>query len=181
MPEMTCINSTGSRQLNSSNGCTCFVKEQYQRRLKFVGNNAQGSIEYSATNILEINLLKLKLPQQASVYICYLYKHPKLPQEQFLIQFMSFLETHFTISNGTIDEDLFVLGDFNIDALSDNTTHVFDTIQQETGLKIISPRSPTTDKGTMIDIALSNCLNGFTCETYESYYSDHKPLCLTLW
>ncbi|XP_053407909.1 uncharacterized protein LOC128559625 [Mercenaria mercenaria] len=84
------------------------------------------------------------------------------------------LDIKFDLKNPTI-----VLGDFNFDLSCEHLLPSF--LQQQYQLKqIIS--TPTTDYGSLLDHIYTNLINDriFQSGTLEAYFSDHKPIYITI-
>lgn len=76
--------------------------------------------------------------------------------------------------------NVLLCGDFNIDFSKPNCVEEF--LRREYGLKLLSPKFPTTDGKTTID-AVFGKLESYKCHVnvYESVFSYHKPLVIRIY
>jgi len=99
------------------------------------------------------------------------YKSPKTPDPVFFATLLNLIDKYCEI-----DRNLVILGDFNINLLNSNLSNVNNDLSYKYSLVSCLPTDcVTTDYGTQIDVILANySIN--QCGTYESYFSDHKPI-----
>lgn len=85
-------------------------------------------------------------------------------------------------------EHLIVVGDFNYNILKQpNKDYFYQEIVDKLGLNLLS-KSATTDNNTLIDWCLQNQETTMNilekvesnCSIYESFWSDHKPLFISI-
>lgn len=95
------------------------------------------------------------------------YKSPLTPSVTFENQITK-------IFNIPRNGQTILIGNFNFDAKTPRNTlnNVMKRFQMESRLK---PNEITTIENTQIDVIYSNSQN-VICGTYESYFSDHKPV-----
>ena len=172
------LNLSGAKHLNASNGIACYVKDKYVNYVRVFSNSSKDGL-YKNSNDLEITLVYLKL-QKHKTYIISLYKHPNQTFKDFWQTFKEFMRANIPdVENQDCQTNVFILGDFNIDAIKE--AQVKDKILNKFNLKFINPNGHTTDRKTTIDWCLTNTKTlQHVTYIYESYYSDHKPLWLSI-
>jgi exonuclease III len=177
------IRMSGTTDPNSASGQICFLNKKSQvDHFQFVNDNTALGLYEKTKDNLEISLFQMNLRNGKEVYICHVYNHPNHPRRQFWQEFKQFLRENLQLDeNKKIKSNLFVLGDFNIDADDENTYYI-DKLQQKLGLTFLHTEI-TTDRGTCIDWCLTNTESNsiqYECTVYESFYSDHKPIILAI-
>jgi len=105
----------------------------------------------------------------AGIQFAMIYSHPTVKFEELT----SFLRT---IIQSIPEIPTVVLGDFNLDLFSDDRLLKF-FLQYR--LKERTSRIPSTDYGTKLDACFSNILE-LDAWFFESLFSDHKPICITI-
>jgi hypothetical protein len=133
---------------------------------------------YTANDVLEIAIFYNK---DCDVHICYLYNHPTNTINSFWNQFFSFLTTrlNYNQTEKKFNEDLIVVGDFNIVWEDETKSGVWSKFTKYLGLKYQLVDGPTTDRDTTIDLCFTNIddhKRRIKVIRYESLFSDHKPL-----
>lgn len=106
---------------------------------------------------------------QSDVQLLMVYKSPSYPATDFL----DFLTNILEPLNGLI----VIVGDFNLN-LSKSENEIATLFQRKGLCSCLSYNFASTDGGTIIDYCFSN-LDGLNAWYYESYYSYHKPICVT--
>ena len=100
------------------------------------------------------------------------YSSPKVPEKDALKTIVGLAESMNPSNN-----PLLVLGDFNLQFLSAQGTAMV-TQMESIHLEKISPDGPSTDYRTTIDYAFASI--PATSAFYESVFSDHKPMIITI-
>lgn len=106
--------------------------------------------------------------------ICFVYCPPKSATNQNFANIMQYLQSIINITKPTV-----VMGDFNQNALQNCS--ILNFLQHNYSFHQIL-KSPATDYYSCLDHIYINfpkdglCLSG----TLESYYSDHKPIYLSV-
>ena len=177
MDNFRLLRVSGTNDATSASGQMCFLNKKSQvGHFQFVNDNTSGGLYKQSKDHLELSLFEMSTKSGKRVYICHVYNHPGNLMRAFWQEFKTFLRSHLQA-----ESNLFVLGDFNIDLLDDEC-RLAKKMRDELGL-IFVHRSPTTDRGTCIDWCMTNVIDGsigYECQVYESYFSDHKPIILTL-
>ena len=122
-----------------------------------------------------VEIIKFRLNEPTHTYCLSVYRSPQT-SFQTLTKLISQVITPEVLHN-----DVLVFGDFNCDILKCNQNTI-TWLEEMTniGLHIISASEPSTDNRTQIDFVFSNSHTKFSSSNYESYYSDHKPISLTV-
>jgi len=176
---------TGSNQKYSSHGQICFVKNAKKKYFSLLAHNATNTT-FESTNMLELSLYEYVVeskPKNIYVYICLLYKHPQMKNADFRHEFKQFIHKYFRLTlNKKIDSILFVLGDFNIDF--NDKIKMLQFMFDEFGLEPTFKKTKTHDSGSQIDWCFTNIQNNYQIcyesYTYETWFSDHKPIWLQI-
>jgi len=177
------VRITGTNDTNSASGQLCFQNKTSQIcHFQFINDNTSGGLYERTKDNLEISLFEMTLKNGKQVFICHVYNHPGNLRRLFWNEFKTFLRQHIEIDeNKKIARNLFVIGDFNININEDNESFI-NKFQEKLGLQFIH-QEVTTDRNTSIDWCLTNVKESeiqFNCEVYESFFSDHKPIILTI-
>jgi hypothetical protein len=183
LDEFSLLRVSGTNDANSASGQMCFLnKKSHVGHFQFVKDNTSGGLYKQSKDHLEISLFEMITKSGKQVFICHVYNHPGNLLMAFWEEFKTFLRSNLQVDRyRRIVSNLFVLGDFNINLIGDESS-VARTMQEKLGLVFLH-NSPTTDRGTCIDWCLTNVIDGsigYECQVYESYYSDHKPIILTI-
>jgi hypothetical protein len=183
LDEFSLLRVSGTNDANSASGQMCFLnKKSHVGHFQFVNDNTSGGLYKQSKDHLEISLFEMITKSGKQVFICHVYNHPGNLMMAFWEEFKTFLRSHLQVDrHRRIVSNLFVLGDFNINLIGDESS-VARTMQDKLGLVFLH-NSPTTDRGTCIDWCLTNVIDGsigYGCQVYESYFSDHKPIILTI-
>lgn len=154
-------------------GLSLFCADQQQSKhgmaLYYKPNIVQNQL--IATSISGIELL-ITILDVAN--ICFIYCPPKSATNQNFANVMQYLQSIINITKPTI-----IMGDFNQNAFQNCS--VLNFLQHNYSFHQIL-KSPTTDYDSCLDHIYINfpqdrlCLSG----TLESYYSDHKPIYLSV-
>jgi hypothetical protein len=177
------LHVSGNDDANSASGQMCFLnKKSHVGHFEFVSDNTSGGLYKQSKDHLELSLFQMSTKGGKRVYICHVYNHPGNLMRTFWHEFKTFLRSHLHLDeHNRVASILFVLGDFNIN-LMDDDARLVNKMREELGLVFLH-NSPTTDRGTCIDWCLTNVVDGsigYNCQVYESYFSDHKPVILTI-
>ena len=122
--------------------------------------NVGGSIEGIVT--------KLQLPNSTQLVLVLLYRSPSSTANALLNTITALLNRLALIALPTI-----VMGDFNIDLLSHNHDRRLLNLMSTNGFAQLV-KTPTTDRGTLIDhVYCNSCLQDILIEVDDCYYSDH--------
>ena len=122
--------------------------------------NVGGSIEGIVT--------KLQLPNSTQLVLVLLYRSPSSTADALLNTITALLNRLALIALPTI-----VMGDFNIDLLSHNHDRRLLNLMSTNGFAQLV-KTPTTDRGTLIDhVYCNSCLQDILIEVDDCYYSDH--------
>jgi hypothetical protein len=156
--------SIDSKSMKTYRGYLCYIKESLFEFASFMLDNSES---YNFSQV-EIFILRIK-----NIGICGIYKSPKtnqmlLRKEFEKINLKSIIECY---------DDFFVVGDFNLNL---NNNEGEDLINSLNLIDVMNKESVTTDHNTRIDWILSKKKEGFMCGVYESYFSYHKPLWITV-
>ncbi|OXA54149.1 ATP-dependent DNA helicase PIF1 [Folsomia candida] len=89
----------------------------------------------------------------------------------------TFLKDVENLLNSTKGTPMIVFGDFNLNFMTQDGFQM-KQIFTKMGLRLITPIENSTDGNTSIDACFSN-LYGVSAWFYESYFSYHKPICVT--
>jgi hypothetical protein len=183
LDEFGLLRVSGTNDANSASGQMCFLnKKSHVGHFQFVKDNTSGGLYKQSKDHLEISLFEMITKCGKQVFICHVYNHPGNLMTAFWDEFKTFLRSNLQVDrHRRIVSNLFVLGDFNINLIGDESS-VARMMQEKLGLAFLH-NSPTTDRGTCIDWCLTNVIEGsigYECQVYESYYSDHKPIILTI-
>ena len=98
----------------------------------------------------------------------------------------AFLDNTLTINGNKIREQLYVIGDFNINFLDTNSNSVAKFVQKLDTRLHLQPldgvQGASHEAGSQLDHCFTNVpdSSGRFSEIYESYFSDHAPLVLHL-
>lgn len=105
-----------------------------------------------------------------NIFIITGYKSPTLSNNIFK-------DTLRTLLNSTHNNlPRILIGDFNVDLNNVAKSFQFKTFLSQYELQSLLPNKiSTTNFETQIDVIFSNIKN-YSCGTYESYFSDHKPI-----
>jgi len=104
------------------------------------------------------------------VTLVMVYKSPKFPNSKFFEMLLTYLKRKMP--------KIAFFGDFNINILAKEgagLVKIFHDYQLKSSL---SPRTSSTDGGSHIDCCFTN-ISDLTAWFYESYFSYHKPICIT--
>ena len=122
--------------------------------------NVGGSIEGIVT--------KLQLPNSTQLVLVLLYRSPSSTADALLNTITALLNRIALIAIPTI-----VMGDFNIDLLSRNHDRRLLNLMSTNGFAQLV-KTPTTDRGTLIDhVYCNSSLQDILIEVDDCYYSDH--------
>ena len=118
--------------------------------------------------------------QDQTACVLALYKHPNQSFKDFWCQFKKFMrESIPDIENQSCQTNVFILGDFNIN--SDKEVQLKDKILNKFNFQFVNPNGFTTDRKTTIDWIITNTKTiEYKTYIYESFFSDHKPLWLSI-
>jgi exonuclease III len=178
------IHLSGSNNANASNGLACYVKKSLTNRTNFILDNSTNGY-YNSSSGVELALMTLQLPNNGTLYICFLYNHPSNSFASFWQSFKDFLTTNIpNARNKNLAPPILIFGDFNFNLLQRKTIsdENLNKFLSKFALKFTNLSKSTTDRETLIDWCLSNAegKNKMKFFVYESYFSDHKPLWLYL-
>ena len=143
---------TSGRGHNTSCGQICFIRSNLDGLIRFVACNAdhenQGEWDLrEKSDFVELYLIRYDHSERLKVFLCCVYKHPKMTNDVFWMTLKTFLIKHiystkaFTDRNQTIPKvqfKVFITGDMNIDF--NCKTDIKETLRKE--IKIL----PTLEK-----------------------------------
>jgi len=208
-PTHTVVYVSGSEYLNASNGQVVLVRNDLTSRMKLIANNCDTQTPYNLyqsddlTNICELSLFRYEMTEKSQkpysdyLYICLVYKHPKMQFKEFYNQLKVFLTRHMQPNRKSSDQFDFcqkkfiIIGDFNMDYveylnMKENKTktssNIFD-LKFKLNMKMaLNKRESlaTTQAQTCIDWCLESKHKSLQrsreCHIYESYFGYHKPI-----
>uniref|UniRef100_A0A8D9E244 ATP-dependent DNA helicase n=1 Tax=Cacopsylla melanoneura TaxID=428564 RepID=A0A8D9E244_9HEMI len=156
--------SDGEFHVRSARGIMCFARDQLSPEILY-------SVQHNE-NKHHVDLIVL---QCNGIVVITGYRNPSSPSSLFF----SLLEQCLTRVHESCK--LVLLGDFNWDAYNEDSD-IASTLYGKYGLtRALLPQVPTTDFNTQIDIVFhKNLENMYSSNTYESYFSDHKPVYITI-
>ena len=99
------------------------------------------------------------------------YKHPHFPKKIFL-ECLKNRVNNFT-------KDVVFVGDINLDMKRPENNDVSILFAQKGFHSLLDFNFPSRNSGSHIDVCFSNFADA-EAFFYESYYSDHKPICILL-
>lgn len=180
---------TGSGDPNKSmaNGLVAFERKRElseRQLLRFCADNSNTVDNipgyFEGNDITEISLHYITI-NRYKIYLCNVYNHPSVGKSKLFSVLIDFLKQHIPFKNGRFNEPIFIFGDFNINLKQDEKSEklVKDIYNNYRLTSLID--QVTTDKHTQIDWILTNTNKDnlkYKAMVYESYFSDHKPLCL---
>ena len=119
--------------------------------------------------------IDLSVVMMDNLNVLFLYCPPKLATVARLAHVMTQLQ-----ANGTFQKQTILMGDFNQNVLGDNASVTRYLTENYNFTQLLN--TPTTDHGTCIDHIYINFMPTMlhSYGTLESYYSDHKPIYVTL-
>ena len=165
---------SGSYTKNSSNGMICFAKNSKSSNLYEIDINYE-------KNLLELKIFVYSFTSDSRIYIILLYKHPKMKKSEFFLEFNKFIKKNFRMDNNVIQNNVFILGDFNIDF--NKKQKYLQTFMNDFNLRPTNLNDITHDSGSQLDWCFTNCNQtkySYETITYESWISDHKPIRLQI-
>ena len=122
--------------------------------------NVGGSIEGIVT--------KLQLPNSTQLVLVLLYRSPSSTADALINTITALLNRLALVALPTI-----VMGDFNIDLSSHNHDRRLSNLMSTNGFAQLV-KTPTTDRGTLIDhVYCNSSLQDILIEVDDCYYSDH--------
>jgi hypothetical protein len=104
---------------------------------------------------------------QVNIIMC--YKSPNYSKSLFIRKLGDIL--------GTIQGNILVFGDMNIDLKKNEGKKLIDLFYSFNLISKLNIQATSTDGGSHIDCCFSN-VNNLEAWFYESYYSYHKPICM---
>jgi hypothetical protein len=170
------VHLSGATTQNASNGIACYIRSEYKKNIK-VRHNADTDNLYHDTKQVEMCVVQFNITSK-KVYVVGLYNHPENTFKRFYESFKSNMRKFFPdIDKGNKTDNIFVIGDFNIDAMKKE--HEKNKIIDKFDFTFLNPGGFTTNRNTTIDWGLTNS-NSIEHQmfSYESVFSDHKPLWL---
>jgi flagellar basal body rod protein FlgC len=183
--DVVCL--TGTREKNSSNGQTCFIKKCLRNNIQLIAHNANPiNDEYEGselTKIVELSLFKYMCHiTKNQIFFCSLYKHPKVNNDTLYSQLAEFLSKYLVKDYGS-SVKLYLFGDFNIPDSSAQST-LMTNIFHICGLVTTITNVSTHADGNQLDWCFTNKINTDkifeNTILYESWYSDHSGLLTTI-
>jgi hypothetical protein len=183
--DVVCL--TGTREKNSSNGQTCFIKKCLRNNIQLIAHNANPiNDEYAGselTKIVELSLFKYMCHiTKNQIFFCSLYKHPKVNNDTLYSQLAEFLSKYLVKDYGS-SVKLYLFGDFNIPDSSAQST-LMTNIFHICGLVTTITNVSTHADGNQLDWCFTNKINTDkifeNTILYESWYSDHSGLLTTI-
>ena len=148
------------RQSDTNMGGVLFSFDQNIRASNTSNFNVGGSIEGIVT--------KLQLPNSTQLVLVLLYRSPSSTTDALFNTITALLNHLALVALPTI-----VMGDFNIDLSSDNYNRRLSNLMSTNGFAQLL-KTPTTDRGTLIDHVFCNSsLQDILIEVNDCYYSDH--------
>lgn len=159
----------------SSKAIIVFVRKSLEAAVEFLSDNSK------CLDPLDIGMMIIRVNQK-NIFLCYLANSTNLDVFQKSFQnFFRKLSKIQDIDFKNISDHLFVLGTFN-----------FDLLKSQSLLKKLNEsfyisntfKASTTDAGIQMDWCLSNAskqIVEYSSLPYESYFSVHKPIWLTLY
>ena len=131
-------------------------------------------VEYEKCNDVYKSHIDLVSLEFDNISIITGYKSPGVRNE---VLRKNFISTINTLNN---DNEIIVLGDFNKNMFDENQSSFLKELMSSYNLKpLLSENEYTTDHKTQIDVIFSNVSYNI-CSTYETYFSDHKPIFICL-
>jgi hypothetical protein len=185
----------------SSHGQMCFVKkdqitEKITKSIQAPTENLTNALLLNArTGVIEdrqrlnemweYNVYNYQIDSEELKIMC-LYKHPKMNQSNFLLEFKFFLREHLKL-NTSMAQEVVIVGDFNIDF--NTRKKILQSLNDEFGLYPLFENKPTLE--------YVNNTHGFSqpdwCFTnlspnrwnikglvYEAWITDHFPIVLEI-
>lgn len=162
LPGFTLLHRIDSPSMQSSIGTLVFRSDSFSASIS--------DFQYSHRNLSVTKHLQIVRWIQNGVRICMLYRSPQY-------RTMSFLQDIRNLLTSTKGSPMIVFGDFNLNFLTQDGCQMRQ-IFSSMGFRLITPLESSTDGNTSIDACLSN-VNGVSAWFYESYFSYHKPICVT--
>ena len=98
-----------------------------------------------------------------------IYSHPLIKFDELMPMLSSLIQARSEVPT-------VIFGDFNMDLLCDKRLTKFF---RDFLIKDRTPKIPSTDYGTKLDACFTN-IYGLDAWFYESIFSDHKPICMTV-
>ena len=175
------VRISGTNDPNSACGQLCFLnKKSNVEQFQFVNDNTAAGLYEKTKDNLELSMFQMRLKDGKQVFLCHVYNHPNNSKRMFWHEFKAFLRSNLQTDQNTerIMSNLFVVGDFNIEYNQERGEKTFE----ELGLRFLHTQV-TTDRNTCIDWCLTNVdksLINYDCQVYESFFSDHKPIILSI-
>lgn len=102
------------------------------------------------------------------------YKSPSTPSAIFQGQIGSIMN----VAQKSFTKDTIFIGDFNFDPTTSRCT-ISSILKEYQMISKLNSKEITTNENTQIDVVFTN-FDRVICGTYESYFSDHKPVFCTL-
>ena len=192
-----CIMVTGCRDASASCGQVCFARNNISHQIHFKCNNASlNRREYTGdlTNLTELSLFgvhsySLNTPQR---FILLVYKHPQRTWQAFWRDIAEFINKCGDANLLSDDDILYVIGDFNMDFLSNEYASLLELLTRRIDIKLASDFD---NKDTFISIGrdvrsrvdwIFKSVDFDNREyirqpnervwLYETWYADHRPI-----
>jgi len=161
VPNYSCIHRTNCRNQRNSEGVVVFKK------LDCVNSILQFSIRKKSTDSGHFLFLQWCLD---NVNLTTVYKSPKFSLRIFNEELEALLQK--------LSGLVIVFGDFNINLKSPEGNKLTELFQRYGLFSALVIGTPSTNQDTQIDLCFTNHPNVIAWY-YESYYSYHKPICIT--
>ena len=196
---------SGSKKSNNSHGQICYTSDNIKDSVAFIQDNTtrskynliENSYEANITSILEMSIFTLN-KKNKQIYICNVYIHPNnselnKPMKIFRIIHNLLKDYKCWKDKNNTRFPLIIIGDFNIDFSKylDDIKRINDEFHLEL-LEFLrdEPTLHTLKQNKLIPSKLDWCFisdslavlfeDKIQIEVYESWSSDHRPLCLIM-
>ena len=176
---------TGTTIKDSKSGIALYIRTEHLKSILFKGDNTFNEI-YKTDKGLEIGMIGFKINNQL-IYICYLTNHQELHINTFWAEFKQFITQYMPMETEyQIKKSLFVIGSFNLNALDSNQNYLIKRMKDLYELDNMI-HTTTTDHDSLMDWCQTNIDRHNTdrpinsqAMSYESCFSEHKPIWLNL-
>lgn len=117
---------------------------------------------------LQILAAEIEIMTHKKVIVLGLYRSPSFPLPSFLKELTEFVSMFH-------NNDMILIGDFNVDLLSGAVPFEFSTFFDRYGFSQHVPFH-TSDYGSLLDHFWSNSSPKTEVGCFKTYYSDHSPI-----